>query len=137
MVLENAIKQSICREAIQAILAHAAQTHPHECCGLLLGEVAMVTHAQPTANVHPEPARHFEIDPAALIAAHKAERAGGPQVIGYYHSHPSGDPVPSSTDRACAAHDGKLWAIVAREEVRFFRDGEEGFAALSYEVAAR
>ncbi len=97
----------------------------------------MVTHAQPAANVHPEPARHFEIDPRDLIDAHKAQRSGGPAVIGYYHSHPSGDPVPSATDRAQAAHDGKLWAIVARGELRLFRDGEEGFEALSYEVAPR
>ena len=100
-----------------------------------------VSQAHATANVHPNPATHFEIDPAALIAAHKAERAGGPQVIGYYHSHPSGDPVPSSTDRAQAAHDGKVWAIVAggpeNPQVRFFRDGEERFEPLSYAVLPR
>lgn len=119
------------------ILAHASDAVPHECCGLLLGENGAITRAQATANVHPEPARHFEIDPKALIAAHKAERAGGPQVIGYYHSHPTGDPEPSATDRAQAAHDGKVWAIVGQNEIRFFRDGEEGFAALSYRVLPR
>lgn len=128
-------------KATQALLTHAAQAHPHECCGLLLGEGETITHVQPTANIHPEPETYFEIDPAALIAAHKAERAGGPQVIGYYHSHPSGDPVPSSTDRAQAAHDGKVWAIVAggpeNPQVRFFRDGEERFEPLSYERLPR
>ncbi len=122
---------------IPALVAAAAEAHPHECCGLLLGEGTRITHAQSTANVHPDPATHFEIDPAALIAAYKAERAGGPQVLGYYHSHPNGDPTPSATDRAQAAHDGKVWAIVADDRIRFFRDGEDGFAALSYEVAPR
>ena len=119
------------------LLTYAAQAHPHECCGLLLGEGGRVTHAQPTANVHPNPATHFEIDPVALIGAHKVERVGGPRIIGYYHSHPTGNPEPSATDRASAAHDGRLWAIIAGGKVRFFRDGEEGFEALSYEVAPR
>lgn len=120
-----------------SILAHAAAAHPHECCGLLLGEGDRITHAQPAANVHPHPRTHFELDPAALIQAHKAARAGGPQVIGYYHSHPTGDPAPSAGDRACAARDGRVWAIVGAGEVRFYRDGEDGFAPLSYIVVPR
>ena len=57
--------------------------------------------------------------------------------MGYYHSHPNGRAEPSPTDRASAAHDGKVWAIAANGQVRFFRDGEDGFEALSYEVAPR
>jgi predicted GIY-YIG superfamily endonuclease/proteasome lid subunit RPN8/RPN11 len=129
--------QSIAPETLDAILSHAAEAHPKECCGLLLGEEARITHAHPTANVHPDPATHFEIDPAALIAAHKAERAGGPRVVGYYHSHPNGRAEPSPTDRASSVRDGKVWAIVADGGVRFFRDGEDGFEALSYEVEPR
>tara|TARA_B100001179_G_C18588970_1_gene403717 strand:- start:1000 stop:1758 length:759 start_codon:yes stop_codon:yes gene_type:complete len=136
-LFEGRAANSISEEALEAIVSHTARTHPHECCGLLLGAQGRITHAQPAANVHPEPSRHFEIDPAALIAAHKAERAGGPQLVGYYHSHPTGDAAPSATDRESAAHDGKVWAIIAGEAVRFFRDGEERFEALSYEVAPR
>ena len=123
--------------SLDAIFTQAAEAHPHECCGLLLGEGGRITHAHPTANVHPDPATHFEIDPAALIAAYKAEREGGPRILGYYHSHPNGRAEPSPTDRASAAHDGKVWAIAANGQVRFFRDGEDGFEALSYEVAPR
>ncbi|MEL7729058.1 Mov34/MPN/PAD-1 family protein [Citromicrobium bathyomarinum] len=122
---------------IQAVFAHAANAHPHECCGLLLGEGSAITHAHPTANIHPRPETHFEIDPAALIAAHKSEREGGPRILGYYHSHPKGRAEPSLTDRESAAHDGKVWAIVANGGIGFFRDGEDGFEALSYEVAPR
>lgn len=137
MELEQTISGSICDGALDAILSHAAEAHPNECCGLLLGEEARITKAQPTQNVHPDPATHFEIDPAALIAAHKAEREGGPRIIGYYHSHPNGRAQPSPTDRESAAHDGKVWAIVANGGIGFFRDGEDGFEALSYEVAPR
>ena len=127
----------ITRDCLDLLLAESARAHPSECCGLLLGEADTITHTKPTANVHPNPETHFEIDPAALIAAHKAVREGGPQVIGYYHSHPNGDPTPSATDRAQAAHDGRVWAIIAHGEIRFFRDGEERFEALSYEVLPR
>ena len=127
----------ITHASLDAIFTQAAEAHPHECCGLLLGEGGRITHAHPPANVPPDPATHFEIDPAALIAAYKAEREGGPRILGYYHSHPNGRAEPSPTDRASAAHDGKVWAIAANGQVRFFRDGEDGFEALSYEVAPR
>ena len=123
--------------ALNAMKRDAVKAHPHECCGLLLGEDDSITHAIPAANVHPDPATHFEIDPRALIDAHTAARGGGPRVIGYYHSHPTGDPEPSATDRASAAHDGMVWAIVSNGEVRLFRDGEERFEPLSYAVQPR
>jgi proteasome lid subunit RPN8/RPN11 len=120
---------------LQAILNEAARAHPNECCGLLLGSGGRIERAVPAANVHPNPSRHFEIDPQALIDAHRAARTGGPQVIGYYHSHPTGNPEPSATDRAAAARDGSVWAITADGDVAFWRDGEGGFTALSYTVA--
>ncbi len=89
----------------------------------------------PCANVHPQPETHFEIDSTALIAAHRAARAGGPRVVGYYHSHPTGPPAPSATDRAYATHDGMLWAIVGEGKVGLWRDEIEGFVALSYAAA--
>jgi proteasome lid subunit RPN8/RPN11 len=59
-------------------------------------------------------------------------------VIGYFHSHPTGAPVPSATDRAMAARDGRIWAIIAGNDVRFWADGDrsghEGFVALSFAI---
>ncbi|WP_367274046.1 M67 family metallopeptidase [Erythrobacter sp.] len=121
-------------KAHAAMLAAARAAFPNEVCGLLLGEDARIDEARAAANIHPAPGTHFEIDPQALIDAHRAARAGGPQVIGYFHSHPTGEPVPSSTDRAMAAGDGRVWAIIAADEVMFWRDTGEGFAALSYLV---
>ncbi len=59
-------------------------------------------------------------------------RMGGPELAGYYHSHPNGPLEPSATDRALAAADGMIWAIVALGEVRLWRAGPHGFTALSY-----
>ena len=117
------------------LIKEAAKAHPVECCGLLLGRGGTVEIAVPAANVHPDPARHFEIDPAALITAHRAARAGGLQVLGYYHSHPNGRAEPSATDAAQASGDGRIWAIVAASAVTWWHDTPRGFEALPTRVA--
>ena len=103
----------------------AAEAAPLEACGLLFGTDG-VDRASVEENVSDDPARRFEIDPRALIAALRVERGGGEQVIGYWHSHPSGDATPSATDAAMAAADGKLWVIVAGETVPAWRAGASG-----------
>lgn len=110
---------------IELIQRAAAEAAPLEACGLLFGSDG-VERASVAANVSDDPARRFEIDPAALIAALKAERTGGDQVIGYWHSHPSGDATPSVTDAAMAAADGKLWVIVAGEVLTAWRARTSG-----------
>jgi proteasome lid subunit RPN8/RPN11 len=122
--------------AIATLIEEAAKAAPQECCGLLLGAGGRVHEARPAANVAPDPARHFEIDPASLFAAHRSARAGGPELIGYYHSHPAGHPVPSATDCDHASGDLRIWAIVAGGEVGFWRDRPGGFEALCYAVVA-
>ena len=122
----------VSQHALEAMLAAAHAAYPCEACGILTGESARITAFVAAANVHTSPETRFEIDPQALIDAHRIARGGGPQVLGYFHSHPSGDPVPSATDRASAAHDGAIWAIAAGDEVRFWRDMPAGFQPLSY-----
>lgn len=129
------MERAVTRAAIDVMLEAAAAQAPHEACGLLLGHGLRIDAAMPCANVAADPARHFEIDPVALIAAHRAARAGGPQVIGYFHSHPNGLAGPSSTDRASAAGDGRVWAICAAGAVSWWQDDPAGFEPLSYAVA--
>lgn len=118
---------------IATLIAEAASAAPAECCGVLRGR-NRIEQAQPAANVAADPLRHFEIDPQALISAHRAARNGGLAVAGYYHSHPSGHPVPSATDCEHSGGDGSVWAIVAGGEVGFWRDAPGGFEALSYRL---
>lgn len=119
---------------IATLIEEATRAHPRECCGLLLGQGNRIALAQPAANVHPDPHAHFEIDPKALIAAHRASRAGGLEVVGYYHSHPNGRTGPSPEDVAMAEGAGRIWAIVAAGNVLWWRDGAKGFEALSSRV---
>lgn len=126
----------VARSVIATLIEESARAAPEEACGLLLGGPDSIEKAQATRNVHPTPRTHFEIDPAALIAAHKAERAGGAGLAGYWHSHPTGLAAPSATDQASASGDGRVWAIAAGAEVTFWRDCRGGFEPLPTRVVA-
>ena len=122
---------SISRALRAELLALAAAEPDREVCGLLFGGAARIESIRPCVNVSASPADSFEIDPAALIAAHKAERAGGPNVVGCYHSHPNGLCEPSARDAASAV-EGQLWLIVSSGEIGAWRfEGASGFARLA------
>jgi proteasome lid subunit RPN8/RPN11 len=127
---------------LATLYAEAERAAPEECCGLLLGHgepggVGRIDSALPAANVSDEPLRRFEIDPLALLAAHKAARAGGPQVLGYYHSHPVGHPVPSAADCEHSTGDLRIWAIIAGGQVAFWRDSGNGFRELTFRMVGQ
>ena len=94
--------------------AHAA--FPHECCGLIEGVRegggARALALRPTANFseHPD---SFEIDPAAHLRLIRELRGSGREIVGCYHSHPRGLPVPSDSDRGRDGSEGFVWLIAA------------------------
>lgn len=112
-------------ELLARIAAEAAAS-PDEICGLLFGMADRIERAQSCPNVAADPLYRFEIDPAALLAAHRTARAGGPAILGCYHSHPTGAPDPSPRDAADAAPNRWLWLILGAGEARLFRAVEEG-----------
>ena len=117
---------TIAGSALAAIVGHAAVAWPVEACGLLMGRGDGVETAIAAANVAADPTTAFEIDPAALIAAHRAARSGAPPIVGWYHSHPNGVAAPSPTDAARAAPDGRLWLIAAGGQVAAWRSCAAG-----------
>lgn len=129
---------------LRAGLLKAARATPHvEVCGLLFGADARIDAMTICNNVADDPRRTFELDPAALFAALRAERGGGPRLIGYWHSHPSGTVTPSATDAARAAPDGKVWVIVGGDTIGAWRaqpnvrgDPATGFVCLPLETVA-
>ncbi|MBC7490932.1 MAG: Mov34/MPN/PAD-1 family protein [Novosphingobium sp.] len=125
----------VTRAVLEAVREAAASAAPEEACGLLLGVNGVVNDACRCGNMASDPRRYFELDPVALIAAHRAARRGAAQIIGYFHSHPTGVAEPSAEDQRQASGDGKVWAITAQGEVRFWRDGPQGFVALSYALS--
>lgn len=108
------------------IAALAAAEPGHEVCGLLLGEALRIDAIVECANVATDRARRFEVDPAMLVAAHRAARGGVPGVIGSYHSHPSGIAEPSATDAAMIGRTGEIWLIVANGVLRAWIASDAG-----------
>ena len=118
--------------AIEAELRDRAAASPdREVCGLVFGTRESVESISVCANVAPDPERTFEIDPAALIAAHRAERGGGPMLIGCWHSHPNGVAAPSARDLASAARDGHFWLIVTPVALTGWCALADGFARVT------
>ena len=117
---------TISSSVLDRIIALAAASQDGEICGLLFGASDAIATAEPCENVADHPAHSFEIDPAALLAAHRRARHGGPAVIGHYHSHPAGNPVPSPRDAAQAMGDGAIWLILAGGIARAWRSVSVG-----------
>lgn len=127
---------TIASELVRQILAEAAACPQVEICGLLFGAGDTITRAQPCRNVAADPAHRFEIDPAALVAAHRAARNGGERIVGHYHSHPTGVAIPSPRDAAQAAPDGALWLIAGGDAVRAWRAVADGAIEGRFEAVA-
>ena len=86
-----------------AMVAHARQTYPNECCGAMLGTLdgdsKVVQEAIALENAYEgEQAARYELRPEDLLAADKAAREHGLDLIGIYHSHPDCDAYFSKTD---------------------------------------
>jgi proteasome lid subunit RPN8/RPN11 len=122
---------AIAGPARAAMLAGAAAAHPNEACGLLFGEARLVAEASVAPNVADAPSHQFEIDPAHLFEAHRRARAGGPAIIGCWHSHPDGNLRPSARDAAGVTDRNWLWLIVAGGTVAIWRPDGTGFRRLA------
>lgn len=86
-----------------AMVAHAEQIYPNECCGAMLGRIEgdskLVLQAVPLKNAfNGEQAERYELSPDDLLAADKAARDRGLELIGIFHSHPDCDAYFSETD---------------------------------------
>ena len=90
-------------EAWAAMVTHARQAYPNECCGAMLGvsdgSEKTVRVAMPLENAFEgAQAARYELRPEDLLAADKAARERSMDLIGIYHSHPDCDAYFSRTD---------------------------------------
>lgn len=99
-------------DVIAAMVAHAREAAPDECCGVLLGRGGVIVEAVRARNAAEHAATRFLIDPKDHIDARREARTRGLDVVGFYHSHPRSGAAPSDTDRAEAAYPGSLYVIV-------------------------
>jgi len=84
---------------------HGERDYPYECCGLLIGRFEtsgqkIVSETYPISNAREEEAKRnrFLIRPDELMRGEKRARDKGLDVVGFYHSHPDDQAVPSQYD---------------------------------------
>ena len=111
MNLEFGIR--VARGVLDAVVAHAREAAPAECCGLLIGRDGLVVEAIPTLNVAADRESRFVIDPKGHIDGRREARRRGLEVAGFYHSHPRSAASPSPADRAEAGYPDHLYLIVS------------------------
>jgi len=86
----------------------AAESKPVEGCGVLVGRFdagPSVVEATAGRNLVTERARdRYELDPGDILAAERAARSAGLDVVGFWHTHPDHPARPSrfDTERAWA-----------------------------------
>lgn len=122
------------RNILEQVISRAAAMPDREICGLLFGTSQSIARAEPADNVADRQQDTFEIDPRALFAALRAERAGSERLIGHYHSHPNGSAEPSPRDLT-AAEPGKLWLILGGGVARLWVMENDRFRELQLVVA--
>lgn len=100
------------RELKSAVVAHARETFPAECCGLIVLDGDAPTY-RPCRNISGNPDA-FAVHPEDYAAA---EDIG--EIIGVVHSHPNASSRPSEADKVACEASGLPWHIVG------LIDGEE------------
>jgi len=102
------------REHVEAMIAHARETAPQECCGLIGGSSdSRALTLYRLRNVTPHPESAYEAAPEDLFAAQRQMRERGVSLLAIYHSHPrSSDPQPSDTDVRLAYYPSAKYLII-------------------------
>jgi proteasome lid subunit RPN8/RPN11 len=105
----------------ESLRQHGEETYPHECCGVLLGQMdaatRVVTSIARCGNTRTDsPQNRYNIDPRELVHIQRQGRERGEDIIGFYHSHPDHPAQWSSTDLAEAHWFGCSYVITSVEK---------------------
>ncbi len=88
----------------QTMRRHVAAQAPLEACGLLAGKQDSVETVLRVRNAEQSPMR-FRMDPQEQYRAFEWIESNGLDLVGIFHSHPSGPETASTTDIAEAAYE--------------------------------
>lgn len=110
-------------DLVAAMLAHAHDEQPKEACGLVVARRNKYRTIR-AANLAADPINTFDLDPDAWLQVGEGE-----EVIGIYHSHPSGSAEPSLCDLSSCEASGLPWHIVGCVSGDYRRIEPSGFRA--------
>lgn len=124
---------------IDAMIAHARELDPYECCGLLAGKGGTVSRHYRITNTVAKDARAVEVfddadvkqlaalsastraevayfmDPKEMLAAFKDMRARELDLAVIYHSHTHSPAYPSMTDIGLAYYPEAAYLVISLE----------------------
>jgi proteasome lid subunit RPN8/RPN11 len=86
------------------MLEHVSHLEPEEACGLVagMGRVSICVYA---IDNYLHSAVRFQMEPQQQVDAILEIEEKGWDLLGIYHSHPNGPPMPSPTDVAGATYE--------------------------------
>ena len=119
------------REHIDEIFAHARESDPAECCGLIGGTSDdSAKSIYRLRNIASDETVFYEAAPEELFAAQRQMRVRGEQLLAIYHSHPrSNEPAPSDADVRLAYYPSAIYFIIGlggmEPVLRAFRISEQ------------
>ncbi len=94
---------TLTEEQLQKMLAHVDSHAPLEACGLLAGHDSKVESVLVVTNQAQSPVRYV-MDPIEQLQAFEWIDAKGLDLLGIFHSHPTGPETVSQTDIEQAAY---------------------------------
>jgi [CysO sulfur-carrier protein]-S-L-cysteine hydrolase len=100
----------VLRSIYDAMVGHALDERPDECCGLLAGTNGLISRIYRAANVAENKRVRYEAAPLDIVRILDDIENLHEQHLGIYHSHPRSEARPSATDRRLAAYD--VWYFV-------------------------
>ncbi len=115
-----------------AIIAHAREACPNECCGLLVGSGGRTVKLYKLANAENSPLA-YRLDPYEQLRIFQEMDNHGWELMAIYHSHVASPAYPSARDVELAYYPEAVYLIVslvepARPDVRAFRIKEGAIA---------
>ena len=119
----------ISKQIYEALLAHAREDVPNECCGLIGGNGGVAKTVYRARNAEASPLR-YNLDPQDQFRIMTEMEERGEELSAIYHSHTASPAYPSQTDINLAFYPEALYVIVGlaaeEPEVRAFhiRDGQ-------------
>lgn len=122
------------------MIAHVAGLAPLEACGFLAGVNGESTAVLPVSNVLASPLQ-YRMDPGEQLQAMISIEENGWEILGIFHSHPTGPAVPSTTDIKEAFYPDSVYLILAPEGERWvcqaYSIDEMGVSAVKIELVAQ
>ncbi len=133
----------ISEKILENIKLNAEKTYPNECCGFIFGSIKdsnkYAKHILECKNSSADSEKYhrFVITPENMMNAERFARFTKLDIIGFYHSHPDCDAVPSEYDRSHAlpvysyiiisavkgkAEEIKSWELDKNSDYKKFRN---------------